>query len=84
MNKMYTNNFQSFSTVLLLKMVYKILSLSGSKIFSACDSVTWSQSYIESIFIPRGQSSTIFRISDGLFLSLSNSLSVLALIKLTF
>ena len=55
-----------------------------SKIFSACDSVTWSQSYIESIFIPRGQSSTIFRISDGLFLSLSNSLSVLALIKLTF
>ena len=30
---MYTNNFQSFSTILLLKMVYKILSLSGPKYF---------------------------------------------------
>ena len=47
----------------------KKMYLSRSKIFSACDSVTWSQSYIESIFIPRGQSSTIFRISDGLSLA---------------
>ena len=47
---MYTNNFQSFSTVLLLKMVYKILSLSGSKIISTCDTIRYKLSHAETKF----------------------------------